>query len=172
MILEQDYNDKKKSALESLREAYYKQGKTAENSTELANLNKEYGKVKEALHTDAINEADRELGASIKEADDLYRNNIITRKENNDAIIEAERKYVEKMLELGNLTDKQKSNLKAVKDELDANLKDRRNEELRLYGLNHHRIPENVTFHFQQYKQGHHCMTIHHQYRPYSSYES
>lgn len=129
MILEQDYNEKKKSALESLREAYYKQGKTAENSTELANLNKEYGKVKEALHASAIDEADRELGASIKEADDLYQNNIITRKENNDAIIEAERKYVEKMLELGNLTDKQKSNLKAVKDELDANLKDRRNEE-------------------------------------------
>lgn len=129
MILEQDYNEKKKSALESLREAYYKQGKTAENSPELANLNKEYGKVKEALHNSAIDEADRELGAAIKEADDLYRNNIITRKENNDAIIEAERKYVEKMLELGNLTDKQKSNLKAVKDELDANLKDRRNEE-------------------------------------------
>ena len=129
MILERDYNEKKKSALESLREAYYKQGKTAENSTELANLNKEYGKVKEALHNSAIDEADRELGASIKEADDLYRNNIITRKENNDAIIEAERKYVEKMLQLGNLTDKQKSNLKAVKDELDANLKDRRNEE-------------------------------------------
>lgn len=129
MILEQDYNEKKKSALESLREAYYKQGKTAENSTELANLNKEYGKVKEALHNSAIDEADRELGASIKEADDLYRNNIITRKENNDAIIEAERKYVEKMLQLGNLTDKQKSNLKAVKDELDANLQDKRNEE-------------------------------------------
>ena len=129
MILEQDYNEKKKSALESLREAYYKQGKTAENSTELANLNKEYGKVKEALHNSAIDEADRELGASIKEADDLYRNNIITRKENNDAIIEAERKYVEKMLQLGNLTDKQKSNLKAVKNDLDANLKDRRNEE-------------------------------------------
>lgn len=129
MILEQDYNEKKKSALESLREAYYKQGKTAENSTELANLNKEYGKVKEALHASAIDEADRELGASIKEADDLYRNNIITRKENNDAIIEAERKYVEKMLELGNLTDEQNKNLEAVKDELDANLKDRRNEE-------------------------------------------
>ena len=129
MILERDYNEKKKSALESLREAYYKQGKTAENSTELANLNKEYGKVKESLHLDAINEADREYGASIKEADDLYRNNIITRKENNDAIIEAERKYVEKMLQLGNLTDKQKSNLKTVKDDLDANLKDRRNEE-------------------------------------------
>lgn len=129
MILEQDYNEKKKSALESLREAYYKQGKTAENSKELANLNKEYGKVKEALHNSAINEADRELGAAIKETDDLYRNNIITRKENNDAIIEAERKYVEKMLELGNLTDKQKSNLKAVKDDLDANLQDRRNEE-------------------------------------------
>lgn len=129
MILEQDYNEKKKSALESLREAYYKQGKTAENSTELTKLNKEYGKVKEALHTSAIDEADRELSAAIKETDDLYQNNIITRKENNDAIIEAERKYVEKMLQLGNLTDKQKSNLKAVKDELDANLKDRRNEE-------------------------------------------
>lgn len=129
MILEQDYNEKKKSALESLREAYYKQGKTVENSTELANLNKEYGKVKEALHNSAIDEADRELGASIKETDDLYQNNIITRKENNDAIIEAERKYIEKMLQLGNLTDKQKSNLKAVKDDLDANLQDRRNEE-------------------------------------------
>lgn len=129
MILEQDYNEKKKSALESLREAYYKQGKTAENSTELANLNKEYGKVKEALHNSAIDEADRELGAAIKETDDLYRNNIITRKENNDAIIEAERKYVEKMLQLGNLTDKQKRNLKAVKADLNANLQDKRNEE-------------------------------------------
>ena len=129
MILEQDYNEKKKSALESLREAYYKQGKTAENSTELANLNKEYGKVKEALHNSAIDEADRELGAAIKETDDLYRNNIITRKENNDAIIEAERKYVEKMLQLGNLTDKQKSNLKAVKADLNANLQDKRNVE-------------------------------------------
>lgn len=129
MILEQDYNEKKKSALESLREAYYKQGKTAENSTELANLNKEYGKVKEALHNSAINEADRELGASIKEADDLYQNNIITRKENNDAIIEAERKYVEKMLELGNLTDEQNKNLETVKADLNANLQDKRNEE-------------------------------------------
>lgn len=129
MILEQDYNEKKKSALESLREAYYKQGKTAENSTELANLNKEYGKVKEALHNSAIDEADRELGASIKEADDLYRNNIITRKENNDAIIEAERKYIEKMLELGNLTDEQNKSLETVKADLNANLKDRRNEE-------------------------------------------
>ena len=129
MILEQDYNEKKKSALESLREAYYKQGKTAENSTELANLNKEYGKVKEALHNNAIDEADRELGATRKKTDDLDGNNIITRKENNDAIIEAERKYVEKMRQLGNLTDKQKSNLKAVKDGVDANLKDRRNEE-------------------------------------------
>ena len=92
MILEQDYNEKKKSALESLREAYYKQGKTAENSTELANLNKEIGKVKESLHLDAINEADREYGASIKEADDQLRNGLITREENKDAIIDAERK--------------------------------------------------------------------------------
>lgn len=129
MILEQDYNEKKKSALESLREAYYKQGKTAENSTELANLNKEYGKVKEALHASAIDEADRELGASIKEADDLYQNNIITRKENNDAIIEAERKYVEKMLELGNLTDEQNKSLETVKADLNTNLQDKRNEE-------------------------------------------
>lgn len=129
MILEQDYNEKKKSALESLREAYYKQGKTVENSTELANLNKEYGKVKEALHNSAIDEADRELGASIKETDDLYRNNIITRKENNDAIIEAERKYVEKMLQLGNLTDEQNKNLETVKADLNANLQDKRNEE-------------------------------------------
>ena len=129
MILEQDYNEKKKSALESLREAYYKQGKTAENSTELANLNKEYGKVKEALHNSAIDEADRELGTAIKETDDLYRNNIITRKENNDAIIEAERKYVEKMLQLGNLTDEQNKNLETVKADLNANLQDKRNEE-------------------------------------------
>ena len=129
MILEQDYNEKKKSALESLREAYYKQGKTVENSTELANLNKEYGKVKEALHNSAIDEADRELGAAIKETDDLYQNNIITRKENNDAIIEAERKYIEKMLQLGNLTDEQNKNLETVKADLNANLQDKRNEE-------------------------------------------
>ena len=129
MILERDYNEKKKSALESLREAYYKQGKTAENSTELANLNKEIGKVKESLHLDAINEADREYGASIKEADDQLRNGLITREENKDAIIDAERKYIKKMLELGNLTDEQNKSLETVKADLNANLQDKRNEE-------------------------------------------
>lgn len=129
MILEKDYNEKKKSALESLREAYYKQGKTVENSTELANLNKEYGKVKESLHLDEINEADREYGASIKEADDQLRNGLITREENKDAIIDAERKYIKKMLELGNLTDEQNKSLETVKADLNANLQDKRNEE-------------------------------------------
>lgn len=129
ILTQKEYDDKKKSAMEALREAYYKQGKTIDNSPALANLNKEIGKVKESLHLDAINEADREYGASIKEADDQLRNGLITREENKDAIIDAERKYIKKMLELGNLTDEQNKNLETVKADLNANLQDKRNEE-------------------------------------------
>ena len=129
ILTHKEYDDKKKSAMEALREAYYKQGKTIDNSPALANLNKEIGKVKESLHLDAINEADREYGASIKEADDQLRNGLITREENKDAIIDAERKYIKKMLELGNLTDEQNKSLETVKADLNANLQDKRNEE-------------------------------------------
>lgn len=129
ILTQKEYDDKKKSAMEALREAYYKQGKTIDNSPALANLNKEIGKVKESLHLDAINEADREYGASIKEADDQLRNGLITREENKDAIIDAERKYIKKMLELGNLTDEQNKSLETVKADLNANLQDKRNEE-------------------------------------------
>lgn len=129
ILTQKEYDDKKKSAMEALREAYYKQGKTIDNSPVLANLNKEIGKVKESLHLDAINEADREYGASIKEADDQLRNGLITREENKDAIIDAERKYIKKMLELGNLTDEQNKSLETVKADLNANLQDKRNEE-------------------------------------------
>ena len=129
ILTQKEYDDKKKSAMEALREAYYKQGKTIDNSPALANLNKEIGKVKESLHLDEINEADREYGASIKEADDQLRNGLITREENKDAIIDAERKYIKKMLELGNLTDEQNKSLETVKADLNANLQDKRNEE-------------------------------------------
>ena len=129
ILTQKEYDDKKKSAMEALREAYYKQGKTIDNSPALANLNKEIGKVKESLHLDAIDEADREYGASIKEADDQLRNGLITREENKDAIIDAERKYIKKMLELGNLTDEQNKSLETVKADLNANLQDKRNEE-------------------------------------------
>lgn len=129
ILNQKEYDDKKKSAMEALREAYYKQGKTIDNSPVLANLNKEIGKVKESLHLDEINEADREYGASIKEADDQLRNGLITREENKDAIIDAERKYIKKMLELGNLTDEQNKSLETVKADLNANLQDKRNEE-------------------------------------------
>ena len=129
ILTQKEYDDKKKSAMEALREAYYKQGKTIDNSPALANLNKEIGKVKEALHLDEINESDREYGASIKEADDQLRNGLITREENKDAIIDAERKYIKKMLELGNLTDEQNKSLETVKADLNANLQDKRNEE-------------------------------------------
>ena len=129
ILTQKEYDDKKKSAMEALREAYYKQGKTIDNSPALANLNKEIGKVKESLHLDEINEADREYGASIKEADDQLRNGLITREDNKDAIIDAERKYIKKMLELGNLTDEQNKSLETVKADLNANLQDKRNEE-------------------------------------------
>ena len=129
ILTQKEYDDKKKSAMEALREAYYKQGKTIDNSPALANLNKEIGKVKESLHLDEINEADREYGASIKEADDQLRNGLITREENKDAIIDAERKYIKKMLELGNLTDEQNKSLETVKADLNANLQDKKNEE-------------------------------------------
>lgn len=129
ILTQKEYDDKKKSAMEALREAYYKQGKTIDNSPALANLNKEIGKVKESLHLDEINEADREYGASIKEADDQLRNGLITREENKDAIIDAERKYIKKMLELGNLTDEQNKSLETVKADLNANLQDKRNDE-------------------------------------------
>ena len=46
MIATKDFNSKKKSALDNLIQAYYKEGKTVQNSSEMAALVKELGNVK------------------------------------------------------------------------------------------------------------------------------
>ena len=128
MITQKEYDEKKKSAMESLQRAYYKEGKTVDISPELAALKDKLGKVKESIHTDAINDADRELSSSIKEATDQYDNNLTTKETYDNVIIDAEKKYIEKLLKLGNLTDEQNKNLQFVKSDLEAAQQSKNNE--------------------------------------------
>ena len=79
MITQKEYDEKKKSALESLIDAYYKQGKTISNSHELDAKVKELGDVKFAIqHNDAINEANKEFADAINSATKQYVNNLST----------------------------------------------------------------------------------------------
>lgn len=115
MITQKEYDDKKKSALESLIDAYYKQGKTINNSPELAAKIKELGEVKFAIqHTDAINEANREFASAINSATNQYVKNLVTDDEYDNAIIAAKKKMIEKFWEIGNLTAEEETTLKQL----------------------------------------------------------
>lgn len=111
MITQTEYDKKKKSALESLIDSYYKAGKTKENSPQLAAKIKELGELKEAMHTDDINDADKELSKAIKSATDQYEKNMLTDDEYDNKIIEAKKAMISKMLEIGNLTEDEKKTL-------------------------------------------------------------
>lgn len=115
MITQKDYDEKKKSALDSLIDAYYKQGKTINNSHELDAKVKELGDVKFAIqHTDAINEANKEFADAINSATKQYVKNLVTDDEYDNAIIEAKKKMIQKFLEIGNLTTEEETTLKQL----------------------------------------------------------
>lgn len=115
MITQKEYDEKKKSALDSLIDAYYKQGKTINNSHELDAKVKELGEVKFAIqHTDAINEANREFASAINSATNQYVKNLVTDDEYDNAIIAAKKKMIEKFLEIGNLTAEEETTLKQL----------------------------------------------------------
>lgn len=115
MITHKEYDEKKKSALESLIDAYYKQGKTISNSHELDAKVKELGDVKFAIqHTDAINEANKEFADAINSATKQYVKNLVTDDEYDNAIIEAKKKMIQKFLEIGNLTTEEETTLKQL----------------------------------------------------------
>ena len=115
MITQKEYDEKKKSALDSLINAYYKQGKTINNSHELDAKVKELGDVKFAIqHTDAINEANKEFADAINSATKQYVKNLSTDDEYDNAIIEAKKKMIQKFLEIGNLTEAEETTLKQL----------------------------------------------------------
>ena len=115
MITQKEYDEKKKSALESLIDAYYKQGNTINNSHELDAKVKELGDVKFAIqHTDAINEANKEFADAINSATKQYVKNLVTDDEYDNAIIEAKKKMIQKFLEIGNLTTEEETTLKQL----------------------------------------------------------
>lgn len=124
MITQKEYDEKKKSALESLIDAYYKQGKTINNSHELDAKVKELGDVKFAIqHNDAINEANKEFADAINSATKQYVRNLTTDDEYDNAIIEAKKKMIQKFLEIGNLTEGEETTLKQLVADVKAKQK-------------------------------------------------
>lgn len=118
MIATNDFNSKKKSALDSLIQAYYKEGKTVQNSSEMAALVKELGNVKDAVLKDMIEDAESEYAGAFKKAKDLLEKGLITDDEYNNKMNQAKSDYAEKLIQLGNLTDKQKKNLEDTINDL------------------------------------------------------
>ena len=123
MIATKDFNSKKKSALDSLIQAYYKEGKTVQNSSEMAALVKELGNVKDAVHQDMIEDAEKEYAGAFKKATDLLAEGLITDEDFDNKINQAKSAYAEKLIQLGNLTEKQKKNLKDTINDLKADKK-------------------------------------------------
>ena len=111
MITTKEFDNKKKSALDSLIQAYYKEGNTVRNSSEMAALVKELGNVKEAVHKDMIEDAEREYEGAFLNATKLLEKGMITDEEYNNKMNQAKSDYVEKLIQLGNLTEQQNKSL-------------------------------------------------------------
>lgn len=111
MITTREYNQKKKSALESLIAAYHNEGKTSADSPRLSSLIGDLGNLKENIHNDDLNEVEKEYQNSIKQADDELLSKLITDEEYNKKVNDAQNNYAKKLIELGNLTDNAKKNL-------------------------------------------------------------
>lgn len=118
MITTKEFDNKKKSALDSLIQAYYKEGKTVRNSSEMAALVKELGNVKEAVHKDMIEDAESEYASAYLNATKLLEKGFITDEEYNNKMNQAKSDYVEKLIQLGNLTDKQNKSLEDTINDL------------------------------------------------------
>lgn len=111
MITTKEFDNKKKSALDSLIQAYYKEGNTVRNSSEMAALVKELGNVKEAIHKDMIEDAESEYSSAYLNATKLLEKGMITDEEYNNKMNQAKSDYVEKLIQLGNLTEQQNKSL-------------------------------------------------------------
>ena len=118
MITTKEFDNKKKSALDSLIQAYYKEEKTVRNSSEMAALVKELGIVKDAVHKDIIEDAEREYEGAYLNATKLLEKGLITDEEYNNKMNQAKSDYAEKLIQLGNLTDKQNKNLEDTINDL------------------------------------------------------
>lgn len=111
MISVKEYDEKKKSAIESLIDSYYKQGKTVDISPELKVLKDKLGEVKESINSDKINEAESDYAKELNSISNQYAKNLISAEEAESAELSALNKIVSNYLEIGNLTDEQKKNL-------------------------------------------------------------
>lgn len=111
MITQKDYDEKKKSAIESLIDAYHKQGKTADISPELGELKAKLGEVKESIRVDKINTAESDYAKELNSISNQYAKNLISAEQAESAELNALNKIVSNYLEIGNLTDEQKKNL-------------------------------------------------------------
>ena len=120
MITTKEFDNKKKSALDSLIQAYYKEGKTVRDSSEMAALVKELGNVKEAVHKDMIEDAESEYASAYLNATKLLEKGLITDEEYNNKMNQAKSDYVEKLIQLGNLTEKQNKSLEDTINDLNG----------------------------------------------------
>ena len=111
MITQKDYDEKKKSAIESLIDAYHKQGKTADVSPELSALKDKLGEVKESIRVDKINAAENDYAKELNSISNQYAKNLISAEQAESAELSALNKIVSNYLEIGNLTDEEKKNL-------------------------------------------------------------
>lgn len=120
MITTKEFDNKKKSALDSLIQAYYKEGKTVRNSSEMAALVNELGNVKEAVHKDMIEDAESEYESAYLNATKLLEKGMITDEEYNNKMNQAKSDYVEKLIQLGNLTEQQNKSLEDTINDLNG----------------------------------------------------
>ena len=120
IITTKDFDNKKKSALDSLIQAYYKEGKTVRNSSEMAALVNELGNVKEAVHKDMIEDAESEYSSAYLNATKLLEKGMITDEEYNNKMNQAKSDYVEKLIQLGNLTEQQNKSLEDTINDLNG----------------------------------------------------
>lgn len=134
MITQKDYDEKKKSAIESLIDAYHKQGKTADVSPELGALKAKLGEVKESIRVDKINAAESDYAKELNSISNQYAKNLISAEEAESAELSALNKIVSNYLEIGNLTDEEKKNLTTyiakIKEIQKSNLQKSLNEDV------------------------------------------
>ena len=134
MITQKDYDDKKKSAIESLIDAYHKQGKTVDVSPELSALKDKLGEVKESIRVDKINAAESDYAKELNLISNQYAKNLISAEEAESAELSALNKIVSNYLEIGNLTDEEKKNLTTyiakIKEIQKSNLQKSLNEDV------------------------------------------
>ena len=134
MITQKDYDEKKKSAIESLIDAYHKQGKTADVSPELSALKDKLGEVKESIRVDKINAAESDYAKELILISNQYAKNLISAEEAESAELSALNKIVSNYLEIGNLTDEEKKNLTTyiakIKEIQKSNLQKSLNEDV------------------------------------------